>query len=219
MSGKTPGQAAHPLDLAAIAAFGAWIGQTDTARVLLSWQERPSEERSDWRAVADAVRMAIEAQSLDQVARSAAADGKPAGQAAFIAYEQAASGDPGYKPCPWENVDPRGRRNWDAAAQAAIDAAPADLTDLADWTELLREGNELRSELAVQRAAFEDLTGQLAGAREQLGQVADAASVVLDAFTRGSDGYRARLSGVTLMRAYKAIGRPAPDRLKHLEGQ
>lgn len=56
-------------------------------------------------------------------------------------------------------------------------------------------------------------------AREQLTRAADAANVVLDLFTRGSDGYRARISGVNLMRAYKAIGRPVPDRLKHLEGQ
>jgi hypothetical protein len=62
-AGGTPGQAApvQSADLAAIAAFGAWIGQTDTARVLLSWQQRDDEHHA-WRAVADAVRMALAAQ-------------------------------------------------------------------------------------------------------------------------------------------------------------
>ena len=49
---------------------------------------------------------------------------------------------------PWEALPEVDREDLDAAAQAAIAARPADLTDLADWTELLREGNELRSQLA-----------------------------------------------------------------------
>ncbi len=60
MSGTEPGQAAiSPDDLPAIAAFGAWIGQTETARILLSWQQR--DDQADWRKVAEAVRTALAA--------------------------------------------------------------------------------------------------------------------------------------------------------------
>jgi hypothetical protein len=42
---------------------------------------------------------------------------------------------------------------------------------------------------------------------------------LLDRFSRGSDGYRARLSGVVLAREYRDAGLPVPDRLSHLEGK
>jgi uncharacterized protein (DUF4415 family) len=42
---------------------------------------------------------------------------------------------------------------------------------------------------------------------------------VLGWFHNGGDGYRARVSGVRLVREYKRATLPVPDRLRHLEGQ
>jgi hypothetical protein len=74
-------------------------------------------------------------------------------------------------------------------------------------------------ESAAKAAITAGAPAELAAAMAETRKVADAASEILAGFKRGSDGYRARLSGVNLMRAYEAIGRPVPDRLRHLEGQ
>lgn len=47
----------HPDDLPAIAAFGAWIGQTDTARILLGWAQT---DQDAWFNVVHAVRKAYD---------------------------------------------------------------------------------------------------------------------------------------------------------------
>lgn len=74
-------------------------------------------------------------------------------------------------------------------------------------------------EAAAKAAVTAGAPAELAAAMGETRKVADAASAILAEFKRGSDGYRARLSGVNLMRAYKAIGRPLPDCLRHMEGQ
>ena len=48
----------------------------------------------------------------------------------------------------WDSDGFAGRDDWAAAAKAAVKAAPVDLTDLAEWVELLRERDEARAELA-----------------------------------------------------------------------
>jgi hypothetical protein len=57
-------------DTAAIAAYGAWTGES-LERVLSDWPQLPEPGRDDWRAVADAVRMTIEAQSPGALAKPA----------------------------------------------------------------------------------------------------------------------------------------------------
>jgi len=49
-------------DLPAIAAFGAWSHTANAVQVLTDWMAMDEEGRAKWRAVADAVRMANEAQ-------------------------------------------------------------------------------------------------------------------------------------------------------------
>jgi hypothetical protein len=94
-----------------------------------------------------------------------AAGGQP-GRAAYEAYERAASGDPGYRPYPWQDVDPRGRRNWDAAAHAAIAAVD-------DWDHhhqaVISECEDLRDLVREILAAFDPSKGD--GYRARVGQV------------------------------------------------
>ena len=61
MSEKTPGRAAiQSTDLPAIAAYGASIDETDGLRVLDAWSRLSESGRAEWRAIADAVRMALD---------------------------------------------------------------------------------------------------------------------------------------------------------------
>lgn len=54
-----PERAAHPLDLPAMAALGAYMHATDGQAVATLFADFREETRADWRAVADAVRMAV----------------------------------------------------------------------------------------------------------------------------------------------------------------
>jgi hypothetical protein len=56
-------------------------------------------------------------------------------------------------------------------------------------------------------------------ARDEITALRNRCGRLLGEFGRGSDGYRARLSGVVLAREYHDAGLQVPDRLAHLEGQ
>lgn len=54
-----PGRVAHPLDLPVMAALGAYMHATDGQAVATLFADFREETPADWRAVADAVRMAL----------------------------------------------------------------------------------------------------------------------------------------------------------------
>lgn len=106
------------------------------------------------------------------------------GQAAYEGYERAVSGDPGYKPFPWGQVDRRGRRNWDAAAAAASQAAlPRVLAAAARckaerdaaWAEVNRIG---------------DLLGTTSNAKCDAIEERDAARAEITGYQASCDGWR-----------------------------
>jgi hypothetical protein len=98
--------------------------------------------------------------------------GRTPGQAAFEAYERAASGDPEFKPYPWEDVDPRGRRNWEAAAKASRD-------ELLDALQAVREAIAIPQPATVGDGEVHDRI---------LGERVMHARVMLDSVLRG-DSY------------------------------
>lgn len=60
--------AEHPLDFAAMAAYGAFaISATSRLGQMPDWQHVPPEARADWRAVADAVRMVVAADERQRI--------------------------------------------------------------------------------------------------------------------------------------------------------
>jgi hypothetical protein len=56
----------------------------------------------------------------------------------------------------WDSDGFAGRDDWAAAAEAAVKAAPVDLTDLAEWVELLRERDEMVEEILQNADELED---------------------------------------------------------------
>ena len=133
---------------------------------------------------------------VEQIVNGAALPaGTDAGQAAFEAYERAASGDPGYRPYPWQDVDPRGRRNWDAAAQAAIvahgTAAAAPLAEIravlesSGWQASPLDIFALKDAAADWQCALEQIDGIVTG--RPLAPSVMCAACVQSAHTRRPD--------------------------------
>jgi hypothetical protein len=77
---------------------------------------------------------------------------------------------------------------------------------------LQREEPHAAPELAAAVRALDIARDEITGLRNRCGRL-------LGEFGRGSDGYRARLSGTVLAREYRDAGLPVPDRLSHLEGK
>jgi hypothetical protein len=89
----------------------------------------------------------------------------------------------------WDDLPPVLRESWEAAAKAAVAATPVDLTDLADWVQLLRERDEARALIAEVRAILLEGGQDDATARRR----AIAASAELDE-ERGDDDVFVRAS-------------------------
>lgn len=86
----TPGQAAtpgHPLDLFALAAFGAFYSFANSQAALGEWKRTTERERERWRSCVDAARMMFEAASLDDLQPPAAVAAQPAPELAAAMAE------------------------------------------------------------------------------------------------------------------------------------
>lgn len=90
------------------------------------------------------------------------------------------------------------------------------------WTELdgvTAERDQLREAYEQQRLQLLQARGEKDDLAARADNLRGRLAAVLDKFTRGSDGYRARLSGLVLKREYRGAGLPVPDRLSYLEDQ
>jgi hypothetical protein len=132
----------------------------------------------------------------------------------FEAFELIANAVP-FEPNSAEQWERR-KREWVTAWHAYRDEQEQPAPELAALD--LDQAAEVRKALEAVNVTRAAVAPELAAAMRETRAVADACRPVLDCFKRASDGWRGRISGVVLMRAYRAIG-PVPPELKHLEGQ